>query len=158
MPQLCLIQQSHAKDIQCLEAEATEEEKREHLAFLATCGATLRASPLKAQGITVTPFLLLLGNAPMSTLVSMPPGASSPQQGPAPQAPPSCTPVAPGPSPWSKQQHNLPNRLEPPSPSETTSKLALEEPPHSEWKEEMLPHKALSRSYQEAFHRDSKLV
>ena len=42
------IQQSHAKDIQHLKAEAIEEEKREHLAFLAACDTALRASPPEA--------------------------------------------------------------------------------------------------------------
>ena len=94
----------------------------------------------------------------MSTLLNIPPGAYSPQQEPALQTPPSSAPAVPGPSPWSKWQHNLPNRVKPPSPSETTSKATLEESPHSKQKEEMLLHKALSRSCQEAFHSDSKLV
>ena len=52
----CSIQQSHAKDIQCLEAEAIKEERRNHLTFLATCGTALRASPPKAHGRMVTPL------------------------------------------------------------------------------------------------------
>ena len=55
------IQQSHFKDIQCLEVDAIEEEGRHHLAFLATCSTTLRASPPKAHGIMLAPFHLLLG-------------------------------------------------------------------------------------------------
>ena len=78
-----LIQQSHAKDIQSLEAEAIEEEKRECLTFLATCSTALRDGPPKVHGIMVTPFHLLLENAPTSTLLSIPPGVS-PQQEPAP--------------------------------------------------------------------------
>ena len=74
-----LIQQSHTKDIQHLEAEAIEEEGRNHLTFLASCGTALRASPPKAHGIMVTPFHLLLGNAPMSTLLSIPLGISPPE-------------------------------------------------------------------------------
>ena len=104
------IQQSHDKDIQCLEAEAIEEEKRECLAFLATSSATLRASPPQAWGIMVTPFHLLLRNAPMSTLLSIPPGASSFQQEPAPQTPLSSTLVGPRPSPQSKRWHDSPTR------------------------------------------------
>ena len=71
-----LIQQSHAKDIQHLEAEAIEEEKRDWLTFLTTCSTALMASPPEAHGIRVTPFHLLLGNAPTSTLLSISPGAS----------------------------------------------------------------------------------
>ena len=77
------IQQSHAKDIQCLEAEAIKEEKRDHLAFLTACDTALRASPPEAHGIMVTHFHLLLGNAPMSTLLSIPPGVSPPEPEPA---------------------------------------------------------------------------
>ena len=68
------IQQSHANDIQCLEAEAIEEEGKDCFAFLTTCSTALRASPPKACGIMVTPFHLLLGNAPTFTLLSISPG------------------------------------------------------------------------------------
>ena len=51
------LQQSHAKDIQHLEAEAIEEEKMDFLAFLATYGTTLRASPPEACRIMVTPSI-----------------------------------------------------------------------------------------------------
>ena len=66
------IQQSHTKDIWHLEAEAIEEEGRDHLAFLTTCSADLRTSPPKGHGIMVTPYHLLLGNAPTSTLLRIP--------------------------------------------------------------------------------------
>ena len=75
----------------------------------------------------VTPIHLLLGNAPTSTLISIPPGVSPLQQEPAPQTPPSSAPVAPGPLPWSKWQHNSPDWVEPLSPSETTSRVTTEE-------------------------------
>ena len=74
--QACSIQQSHAKDIQDLEAEAIEEERRDYLTFLAACSTALRNSPPEACGIMVTPFHLLLGNAPMSILLSIPLGVS----------------------------------------------------------------------------------
>ena len=70
------IQQSHAKDIQHLEAEAIEEEERECLTFLAACSTALRVSPSEVHGVMVTPFHLLLGNATVSTLLSIPPGVS----------------------------------------------------------------------------------
>ena len=73
------------------------------LTFLATCDTALRASPPETHGIMVTPFHLLLGNAPMSTLLSIPPGVSPLQQEPALQTPPSSAPIVPGPLPWSKQ-------------------------------------------------------
>ena len=152
----CSIQQSHAKDIQHLEAEAIEEEGKDHLAFLTTCSTALKASPPKAQGIMVTPFHLLLGNAPTSTQLSIPLGVSLPRQEPAKQTPPFSAPAATGSSPQSKQWHNSPDWVGPQSPSGATSKAIPEEPPHSKQKEEMPFHKALSRSHQEAFSRDSQ--
>ena len=154
----CSIQQSHAKYIQHLEVEAIEEEGRDHLAFLTTCGIALRASPPKAYGIMVTPFHLLLGNAPTSTLLNIPAGVSSPEQEPALQTPPSSAPAVTGPSPRSKWWQNSSDWVEPLSPSETTSKVTPEEPPHSRWKEKTFFHKTMSRSHQEAFSRDSRLV
>ena len=44
------IQQSHSDSMQCLEREAIEEEQRDCLSFLATCGIALQASPLKPEG------------------------------------------------------------------------------------------------------------
>ena len=152
------IQQSHAKDIQYLEAEAIEEEGRDCLTFLATCGTAPRASPPETCSIMVNPFHLLLGNAPMSTLLSIPPGVSPPEQKPAPQTPPSSAPAATGPSPWSKWWHKSPDQVKPPSPSEATSKVTPKEPPHSKQKEEMPFHKAVTRSHQKAFSKDSRLV
>ena len=106
----------------------------------------------------VTHSHLLLRIAPMSTLLSILLGISPPEQEPAPWTPPFSAPAVTRPSPQSKQWHNLPNQVEPPSPSEATFKVTPEELPHSKWKEEMPFHKALSRSHQEAFSRDSRLV
>ena len=153
----CSIQQSHAKYIQHLEAEAIEEERRDCLAFLATCVTTLRASPPKACGIMVTPFHLLLGNAPTSTLLSIPPGVS-PSTGTCPadssflcpsrdQAFTSVQAVAPLTQPGGASILIWDYLL-------SDSQGA----PHSKWKEEMLFHKALSRSHQVAFSRDSRLL
>ena len=71
---------------------------------------------------------------------------------------PSPAPAATGPLPWSIQQHHLPDQMGPSSPSEATSKVTPEEKSHSKQKEEMPLHKTLSRSCQEAFSKDSKLV
>ena len=82
----------------------------------------------------VSPFHLLLGNAPTSTLLSIPLGVSPPEKEPAPQTPPFTAPAATGPSPQSKWQHNLPDQAEPPSSPEATSKVIPKEPPHSKQK------------------------
>ena len=151
-------QQTHAKDIQHLEAEAIEEEGKDHLTFLTTCSAALRASPPKGHGIMIIPYHLLVGNAPMSTLLSIPPGVSPPEWESVLWTPPSTAPAATRPSPQSKWQDHLPDWAGPSSPSEATSKATPKEPPCSKQKEEMPLHKALSRSCQEAFSRDSRLV
>ena len=155
----CSIQQSHIKDIQCLEAEAIEEEGKDCLAFLTTCGTALRASPPEACGIKVTPFHLLLGNDPMSTLLSIPPGISPPEEGTCPtDSSFLLSQQWQDPHPQSKLWHYSPDQPGPQSPSGATSKATPEEPSHSKWKEEMPFHKALSWSCQEAFSRDSRLV
>ena len=150
-------QQSYTKDIQHLEAEAIEEEGKDHLAFLTTCGAALRASPLEGHGIMVTPYHLQLGNALTSTLLSIPPGVSPPEWESAPWTPPSTALAATGSLPWSKWQHPLPDWVGPPLPSEVTLKVTPNEPPHIKQREEMPLYKAMSRSQQEAFSRDSRL-
>ena len=144
----CSTQQFHAKDIQCLEAEAIEEKGRDHLTFLTTCSADLRVSPPDSHGIMVTPYHLLLGSAPMSTLLSIPPGVFCPEWESAPWTPPSTAPAATRPLPQSKWWYHLPDLVGPPSPSEATSKVTPKEP----------LCKTLSRSHQEAFNRDSRLI
>ena len=125
-------QQSHAKAIQHLEAEVIEEEGKNCLAFLTT------------YDIMVTQYHLLLGNAPTSTLLSIPLGVSPSEQEYAPQTPPSTTPAATRPLLQSKWWHHLPDQVGPTSPSEATSKTIPKDPNHSKWKEEMPLHKALS--------------
>ena len=148
-------QKSHAKDIQHLEVEAIEEEGMDCLTFLTACGAALRASPPKGCGIMVTPYHLLLSNAPTSTLLSIPLGVYPPEWESAPWTPPS-TATGPHPGPNGGTtcltgQGPLPHLRLPP-------KQSLRSHPVSKQKEEMPLHKALSRSHQEAFNRDSRLM
>ena len=123
----CSTQQSHTKDIQHQEAEAIEEEGKDCLTFLTACSAALRASPPEGCGIIVTPYHLLLGNAPMLTLLSIPLGVSPPEWESAPQTPPSTAAAATRPLPQSKQWHHSPDHVGPPSPSEVTSKVTPKE-------------------------------
>ena len=134
------------------------EEGRDHLAFLTACSTAFRTSPPEAHDIMVTLFHLLLGNAPICTLLSIPPEVPPPEQEPALQTLPFTAQAMTGPLPQSKWQYNLPDQADPPSPSEVTSKVTPKEPPHSKQKEEMPFHKSLSRSHQEAFSGDSRLV
>ena len=70
--QACTIQQSHAKGMQHLETEAIGEEGKDCLSFLTACGTALWASPPKPMG-SGDLFHLLLGNTPLSTLLTIPP-------------------------------------------------------------------------------------
>ena len=58
--------------------EAIEEEGKDCLTLLTACGAALKTSSPKGHDIMVTPYQLLLENAPMSTLLSIPLGVSPP--------------------------------------------------------------------------------
>ena len=89
--------------MQHLETEAINEERTDCFTFLAACSSALEASPPEAHGILVTPFHLLLGNAPTSALLSIPLGVSPLQLETALQTPSASTTRAPEPSPQSKQ-------------------------------------------------------
>ena len=67
------IQLLHAQGMQYLEMEAIEEEGKNCLSFLTACGTALQASPPKANGVLMIPFHLLMGNAPLATLLYVPP-------------------------------------------------------------------------------------
>ena len=62
MEHACSIQILHAEDMQHLETEAMEEEGRDCLSFLATCGMALQACPPEAHGVLMGPLPLLMGN------------------------------------------------------------------------------------------------
>ena len=104
-------------------------------------------------GIMVTPFHLLLGNAPMSTLLSIHPGVSPPEQEPAPQTPPFYAPAAIGPSPQSCGGTSCLTRWGPHPHMGLLLKQLLRSHTHSKQKAEMPFHKALSRSHQEALQQ-----
>ena len=70
--QACSIQQSHAKDIQHLEEESLEEERRGQLNFLSACQATLDASLPESHDVLITPYHLLLGYMLISNLLPFP--------------------------------------------------------------------------------------
>ena len=69
------IQQSHTEDMQHLEMDAMEEEGRDHLSFLATCGKALQACPQEVHGVLMGPLQLLMGNIPLAISGIFPPGA-----------------------------------------------------------------------------------
>ena len=59
--------------MQCLETEAIEEEGKDHLSFLTACETALQASPPEACGVLMPLFHLFMGNAPLATLLNIPP-------------------------------------------------------------------------------------
>ena len=79
------------------------------LSFLAAYAAVLWASPPEDHGVLVTPFHLLLGNVPLSTLLNIHSPISSTQHKSAPLAPHPTAPMAPGPPVPSKWQHHFPS-------------------------------------------------
>ena len=72
------IQQLHAEDMQCLEMATMEEEGKDCLSFLVTCGMALQTCPTEAHGVLMGPLQLLMGNIPLATLLNIPPRCASP--------------------------------------------------------------------------------
>ena len=71
---------SQAEDMQCLEMDATEEKRRDHLSFLVACGTTLQACPSEAHGVLFGPLQLLMVNIPLATLLNIPQVCSTRQK------------------------------------------------------------------------------
>ena len=107
--QACSIQQSHTEDVQHVEEECLEEEKRDQLNFLSTCQATLNTIPPESHGVLIAPYYLLLGHVPMSSLFTIPPGASPCQQGSVPGVSCPSAFTVPGPLPRPKWWHHSPD-------------------------------------------------
>ena len=150
----CIIQLSHAKGMQCLETEAIEEEGKDHLSFLATCGTALQAIPPEAHGMLMTPCHLLMGNAPLFTLLNIPPGILH-LTWMYPTSPSVYNPHGTQALTWIQMAIPLPWLACTPPWLEGIVRGISEEPPHS--KHPTL-HKALMGSQQEAFTRDLDLV
>ena len=55
------IQQLQAENMQHLKMDTIEEEGRDHLSFLATCGAALQACPPETCGVLMGPLQLFMG-------------------------------------------------------------------------------------------------
>ena len=152
------IQESHAKDIQHLEEEAIEEKSKGQLNFLSTCQAAMRASPPESHATLIASYHILMGHVPTSHLLSISQGTSPSQQGSnqglLPLLPILCLVFHPGPK-W--QDHSQDPMGGSPV-SEAMSMATPEGPPSSKQHEVTPLHKALMRSHQEAFGRDSSLV
>ena len=113
--------------------------------------------PPRSLRVLMCPLHLLMGNISLATLLAIPPNANH-QGGIHP-----CDflfnhPVAPTPSPGSKQWHHLPNQAVSSPQSGDKTAGGLEEPPHQKWKDEMPLKKSLKGGQWEAFAKDSDLV
>ena len=123
------IQQSHAKDMQCLEMEAC--------------------------GVLMGPLHLLTGNMSLATLLNIPPQVPSTREESMLVISCATTPVAPRPLPGTKQCHHSPIQVVslPWPGDEATGTFG--ELPCLRWKDEMHFMKSLKGSQQEAFAKDS---
>ena len=147
--QAASLQQSHAKSITHLEEQAIEKESKSQLNFLSACQTALRASPAELCGMLVASYQVLMGQVPMSLLISLSQGASSSEQVPAPVA---LSPPAPEHLPKPKQQHPSPDLVDVSLPSGTTSQANLAGLPSSKWQEVMPLYKALTPSHLKVFN------
>ena len=151
MAQAHSIQQFHLEGMQHLKTDTLEEEGRDHLFFLSTCGVALQACPPNALGILMYPLHLLTGNMSLATLLSPPPQASD-QGGIYSYVYPSGT-------------HTLPGAKWPHLPNQTSSSPLLgdaagtnDEPPHLNQKGRTSFMASLKGDQWEDFAKDSHLV
>ena len=106
MSQAHSIQQPHSEGMQHLKTDALEEEGRDRLSFLSTCGVALQAFLPKGLGILMYPFHLLTGNMSLATVLSLPCQASTTRE----ESTLMSTPAAPTPS-WGAKWPHLPNPI-----------------------------------------------
>ena len=106
--QAVMFQEEHSKYMQKLEEKAFGEESRSHHEVLSSCQATLCHSPQPLRGALAASYHLLLGQAPLSPLLILPPRTPSMEEQPSTAAPPMPTPKQ---SPRPKRQHPLPELM-----------------------------------------------
>ena len=81
------LHRQHAKTIKHLEEQVIQEEGKSQIDFVSVCQAALQASPAELRGTLVVSYHILMGQAPMSHLFTLPQGASPIEQLSAPAAP-----------------------------------------------------------------------
>ena len=69
------LHQRHAKTIQHLEEQVTQEEGKSQIDFLSACQAALQASPIELRGTLVASYHLLMEQAPTSHPFTLSQGA-----------------------------------------------------------------------------------
>ena len=90
--QAMMFQEEHSKYLQSLEEQAFGEESRSHHNILSTCQATLCHSLQLLRGALAASYHLLLGQAPPSPPLILPPRTPPTEEQPSTAAPPTPTP------------------------------------------------------------------
>ena len=106
--QAIMFQEEHSKHLQSLEQQAFGEESRSHHDILSSCQAALCHSPQSLRGALAASYHLLLGQAPPSPPLVLPPRTPPAEEQPSTAAPPMPTPKQ---SPRLKRQHSLPELM-----------------------------------------------
>ena len=90
--QAMMFQEEHSKYLQSLEEQAFGEESRSHHEVLFSCQATLCHSPQPLRGVLAASYHFLLGQAPPSLPLVLPPRTPSMEEQPSTAVPPYPTP------------------------------------------------------------------
>ena len=106
--QAMMFQEEHSKYLQSLEEQAFWEESRSCHEVLSSCQAALCHSPQLLRGVLAASYHLLLGQAPPSPPLILPPRTPSMEEQPSAAALPMPTPME---SPRPKRQLPLPEPM-----------------------------------------------
>ena len=80
--QATMLQEEHSRYMWNLEEQALKEESRSHHEVLSSCQTALYHSPQLFRGLLATSFHLLLGQAPLSATLILPPRVPSTEEQP----------------------------------------------------------------------------
>ena len=153
--QAIMFQEEHSKHLQSLEEQAFGEESRSCHNVLSSCQAALCHSPQPLRGALAASYHLLLGQAPPSPPLILPPRTPPMEEQPSTAAPPMPTPKqSPRPKRWLPSLEPMGNMPL----GGATLAAVLGEPPHPKKQENPPWFKLLKPSCPEAFLRDSNIV
>ena len=150
-----MFQEEHSKYLWSLEEQAFGEESRSHHNVLSSCQAALCHSLQPPRGALAASYHLLLGQAPPSPPLVLPPRTPPMEEQPSTAAPPMPTPKQ---SPRPKRWLPLPEPMGNMPLGGTTLVAALGGPPYPKKWENPPWFKLLKPSCAEAFLRDSNKV
>ena len=153
--QAVMFQEEHSKYLQILEEQAFGEESRSCHNILSSCQATLCHSLQPLRGALAASYHLLLGQAPQSPPLILPPRTLPTEEQPSTAAPPMPPPKQ---SPRPKRWLPLPEPMGNMPLGRATPGAALGGPPYPKKQENLPWFKSLKPSCDEAFLRDSNIV